>query len=174
MSLTTVKERLALIIQGATPSTKVRGLPSTFKRIAIPEGQDPLDGRRFYFRLDAVSVMGPHIDVDGGFTRTVDNLVITVCYPEDLGGDEVDDHIHADYRVIMRALLDQTNWSPVASGIVNVSAAADTGRLVTSTVEREPGIIRLSIPLLVEHMAIVPTLYNSGLSYGSSTLYSGA
>lgn len=153
MSLTTVKERLALIVQGATPSTKVRGLPPTFKRVAVAEGQDPLDGRRFYFRLDALSVMGPHIDVDGGFTRTVDNLVITVCYPEDLGGDEVDDHIHADYRVIMRALLDQTNWSPVTSGIVNVSAAADTGRLVTSTVERQPGIIRLVIPIVVEHMA---------------------
>lgn len=174
MSLTTVKERLATIIQGATPATKVRGLPATFKRVAVPEGQDPLDGRRFTFRLDALSVMGPHIDVDGGFTRMVDNLAITVVYPEDLGGDEVDDHIHADYRVIMRALLDQTGWEPTTSGIVNVSAAADANRLVTSTIEREQGIIRLVIPLVVEHMAVVPTLYNSGLAYGSPTLYAGA
>jgi len=173
MSLTTVKERLATIIQNAAPSTKVRGLPPSFKRVAIPEGQDPLDGRRFYFRLDTVSVLGPHIDVDGGFTRFVDNLVVVVCYPEDLGGDEVDDHIHADYRVIMRALLDQTTWEPLTSGLVNV-AASDGARLVASTIDRETGIIRLTIPLTVEHMVTVPTLYDSGLAYNSTTPYAGA
>ncbi len=150
MTLTTVKAQLSRILEGTTPTTKARGLPSSFRRVSIAEGQDPLDGRRFYFRLDSLSVLGPHIQVDGGFTRSVDALVLVVCYPEDLGGDEVDDHVHADYRVLMADLLDQTNWRPEKSGIINVLAESGS-LLATSTIEREPGIIRLVIPLTVEH-----------------------
>ena len=152
MTLATVKAQLARIIEGATPTTKARGLPPSFKRTAVPEGQDPLDGRRFSFRLDGLSIVGPHIEVDGGFSRHVDALVVTICYPEDLGGDEVDDHIHADYRVIVAALLDQTGWRPEKSGLVNVLAGDGGPSLAASTIEREQGIIRLVIPLTVEHM----------------------
>ena len=151
MTLATVKSQLARIIEGATPTTKARGLPSSFKRIVAPNGADPLDARRFYFRLDGMAVVGPHIEVDGGFSRVVDSLVIVVCYPEDLGGDEVDDHVAADYVVVLAALLDQGSWAPDRSGIVAI--LPDTGpRLAASTIEREQGIIRLVIPLTVEHM----------------------
>jgi len=149
MTLSTVKTQLTRIIEGATPTTKARGLPPEFKRVTT--SADPLDGRRFFFRLDGMIIVGPHIDVDGGFTRAVDALVLVICYPEDLGGDEVDDHVHADYLVVVAALLDQTGWRPEKSGIVNVLAESGT-RLAASTIEREPGIIRLTIPLTVEHM----------------------
>lgn len=148
MSLTTVKERLARVIEQTATTTRARGLPASFRRVASPS--DPLDARRFFFRLTALSVLGPHIQVDGGFARMVDDLTIVVCYPDDLGGDELDDHIHADYVAIMRRLLDQTTWRPEKSGIVSISAAT-ADRLLPSTIEREPGVIRLVIPLTVEH-----------------------
>jgi len=148
VSLATVKDRLARIVEATVPTVKARGLTAGFKRIASPS--DPLDARRFFFRLGAVGVLGPHIQVDGGFTRTIDDLTLVVCYPADLGGDEVDDHIHADYVAISRRLLDSSLWRYEKSGIVNVSATV-ADRLLTSTIEREPGILRLAIPLLVEH-----------------------
>jgi len=148
MSLATVKDRLTRIVEQTPPTTRVRGLPASFKRISTPS--DPLDGRRFFFRLSALSVLGPHIQVDGGFVRMVDDMDVVLCYPEDLGGDEVDDHIHADYVVVTRRLLDQTTWRPEKSGIVSISAAT-VDRILPSTLEREPGIIRLVIPLTVEH-----------------------
>ena len=148
MSLTGVKTQLTRIVEQTTPTTKARGLPPSFKRVATPS--DPLDGRRFYFELLDLGVLGPHIPITADIGRSVDSMRLVICYPEDLGGDEVDDHIHADYVAVIRRLLDSGLWRFEKSGIISISPEP-AGRLLISPVERETGIIRLSIPFLVEH-----------------------
>lgn len=144
MGWVAAKAQVAAIVKGTTPTTKARGLPSSFA-LAPAGGDDNVpDSRGFWLEVDAVSER--RIIRSAGAAWTTADVTIAIAYRYDVDRDKLLDAQMQDYRELTKRLLDDSQWGRPTSTITRIG---DGDRLLGATFERIDGasIVRIKIPV---------------------------
>lgn len=148
MTLAEVRKQLASIVSKTPVSSTVRGLAKTFAHVPqSSDGDKPLDGRRFYFAIDAMAGAGPYTP-GATSNRRIDSIRLVVVYPDDVEDAVLEDAISGDYDALSARLLDTALWDHDASTIIDVVVA---DAILPATIETDDAGVTLTITLAVEH-----------------------
>lgn len=141
MGWSTARDTLVTIVEGTTPTTATRGLPSEF--VHIPQHTDETRGnsRSFRFRLDNLRGVGPLMP-SAQTLRSVYEITLEVDYGTDLEPEELDDAIQQDYLAIRARLLDDSLWNRPTSTI-ELLLPETTPNIMPASVERDETGARL-------------------------------
>jgi hypothetical protein len=151
VSLADARSALVRAVQAATPTTRVRGKPATFKHFAEAELDRLPDARGFYLATLSTSAIGPWAALSSGLPRRWSAFVdLVICYRNDADAARLDEIIASDWFAIAAKLSQPSSWSQSTSTIQAVLQYAP------ARIEERGEATLLVIPLDVQHYDATP------------------
>lgn len=148
MGWTLARDTLITIVEGTTPTTGARGLPSEFTHVPQHTEDTRGNSRTFRFKLDNLRGVGPLMP-SAQTLRSVYAVTLEIDYGTDLEPEELDDAIQQDYLAIRARLLDDSLWDRPTSTI-ELLLPETTPNIMPATIERDDTGARLVMPFDLE------------------------
>lgn len=149
MAWTDCRDQIVSIVEGTTPTTQKRGMPSAFKHVveANADGWKP-GARSFWLQIRSMAMKGQvTLALPRWFRYEIDLLIV---YPVDVDPTIMFEIIAADHAALAARLPDQALWGQPSSTIEGLYLGRDEVLDAEIETDEGEGIALVTYPLTAE------------------------